>query len=127
MNRTTKSDCSYSALRAVAATLGELSTHTFETLGDALGGREPAPSTLAEIRSGLGETQSYVARIAFPEDGRMGDAREVSALHVIDQLRRLLDRCHQHARLGAIERDPAVADAARQLAESVRICDVERA
>jgi phosphate:Na+ symporter len=105
------------ALRAAGATLAELSTGAFATLGKLLVGGGPANDALADIRLGLAETQRYVARIGPPDPEQAFDPREVSALHVIDQLRRLLDRCEQRERIGALEGDEALRAQARPLAD----------
>jgi phosphate:Na+ symporter len=114
------------ALRAVSATLGELSAAAFAVLGDSLSGREADAELLEDVREGLSQTQVYVGHIATPEDGRGADAREVSALHVIDQLRRLLDRCAQGERIAATRRDPALGEATRALARLLHLEDTER-
>jgi phosphate:Na+ symporter len=105
------------ALRAVGATLAELSASAFEALGNLLRGRGPAIDALEDVRAGLVVTQRYVARIGPPEQGGAFDPREVSALHTIDQLRRLLDRCEQGERIAALKGDAELAGQARRLAD----------
>ncbi len=104
------------ALRAVGTTLDEIARAAFGALARLLDRRGPSLDELEEARQALVVVQLYVGRIG-PHPGR-GDIepREVSVMHVVDQLRRLLDRCDQRERLAAIERAPMLAATRDRLA-----------
>lgn len=107
------------ALRAVEPTLADLASRSFDLLADCFAGREIASERREWISRALEETRTYLARIETPQRGGAADAREIASLHVIDQLRRLLGRLGQDARLAALQREPRLRDEAARLMEAL--------
>lgn len=103
------------ALRAVEPTLAELALGAFSALSDRLTGRPVDGERGEMLRLAVEESRAYLARIETPPRGGPADAREVAALHVIDQLRRLLERLDQAQRVGVVSEDPELQERARRL------------
>ncbi len=103
------------ALRAVEPTLAELALGAFGALSDRLRGRPPERVRGEMLRLAVEESRSYLARIDTPPRGGPADAREVAALHVIDQLRRLLERLDQADRVTTLTEDPELRERAARL------------
>ncbi|MGH0031075.1 MAG: Na/Pi cotransporter family protein [Myxococcota bacterium] len=104
------------ALRAVGVVLSDIARLAFDVVSAQLPPRTPAAPELSEIREALDETQRYVARIRTPGPGGDVDAREVAALHVIDQLRRLIERCEERRLPDDMGDDPVLRESAGALA-----------
>ncbi len=107
------------ALRAVEPTLAELALAIFSALSDRLSGRPIDPDRRTLLHIAVEESRSYLARIDTPPRGGSADAREVAALHVIDQLRRLLARIEQPGRGQAMAEDPELRRRSAQLVDAL--------
>ncbi len=92
------------ALRAVAPTLYDLSGKSFDLLreqlrrGDSPDGSEQRELLILAIEA----VRSWLGQIEIPKLGSEAEAREASALHVVDQLRRLLEREAQTRRSATV-------------------------
>lgn len=107
------------AMGAVATTLDLLARPALESTRAALdGGDLPDERDLGAVRVPLGETQRYLGRVS-PSTRPLTDARRHAAFHVIDQLRRLLDRLEQRERHAIVQRDPELRRRARRIAEAL--------
>jgi len=104
------------ALRAVTPTLGELTHHAFEMVRDGLRGEPPVEARRGILLLAVEQTRAYLARIETPSRGGLTDARELSVLHLIDQLRRLLSRLRQRERMQALGRETELVEQARRVA-----------
>jgi len=105
------------ALDALGATLAGLAANTFEMVLQLLSvtRAHSAEAGLAQLRQALSETRDYVENIrSSPEDGWTYH-RHVSAMHVIDHLDRLADRCAESDRWTTLREDPKLATIAREL------------
>ena len=104
------------ALRAVAATLGELALAAFARLESMLAGGKADRDELEELEAALVETQQFVARARAPETAPENAAPVIAALHAVDELHRLLDRLRQAERSAPLVEDRELAARARSLA-----------
>lgn len=113
------------ALRAVSPTLADLARQAFDLLREQL--REGDAHDRAEQRALLAlatdAVRSWLGRIETPALGSDARAREVSALHAVDQLQRLVDREAQ------TDRAATVAETAelRRVADELRAALAPRA
>ena len=114
-------DSPAAALDALGTTLADLTSATFELVLRLLA---PAPvhgveMRVARLRQALGETRDYVEEIrSSPDQGWTYD-RDLSAMHVIDHLDRLADRCDEPERWATAKEDPELAVIARELTPAV--------
>ena len=108
------------ALRAVAPTLGELALQTFDLLREGLAGRPPDEERRTLLLAAIDQTRDYLAKIETPSRGGDTDARELAALHLIDQLRRLNSRLGQRNRQAVLARDVTLSQYARGLRDALR-------
>jgi phosphate:Na+ symporter len=92
------------ALRVVTPTLVDLSRQVLDVFGGQL--REGAAWRGAERRElltlAIDEVRQWLSRIDAPRLGSDAEAREAVALHVVDQLRRLVDREAQAERYATV-------------------------
>ncbi len=95
------------ALDSLGATLVDLTAKTFELVMRRLrhGEARGIQQWLVEIRAALVETRRYVERIRTEADQGWIYRRHLSAMHVIDHLDRLLDRCSQDERWDTAQAD----------------------
>ena len=104
------------ALRAVTPTLEDLSRKVFDLLTEQLG-REPLPDRAQErglLALALDAGRTWLREIQTPPLGSEARAREVTALHIVDQLQRLLDRLAQLERVVTLRRDRDLHERARE-------------
>lgn len=104
------------ALRAVAATLGDIALTAFARLEPMLAGRQAARDDLEELEVALVETQQFVVRARPHEPARESAASTIAALHAVDELHRLLERLRQAERTAPLGEDRELAERARSLA-----------
>jgi phosphate:Na+ symporter len=105
------------ALGAVGVTLARLTRTSFAAVQGLLRSHPGAEHELPGVRDAVDETQRYLARIQTPGPSGRVDPRELAALHAIDQLQRLLDRCEQRDRVATLPRDAELQRDAERLAE----------
>ncbi len=107
------------AVDAVAATLREITDETAEVIVDLLRltGEAVPCARLTAIEQALAATQDYADQIKIPADQEMARRRHSSALHALDHLNRLLQRCLQADRIALIRQTPALSESARRLVE----------
>jgi phosphate:Na+ symporter len=114
-------DAPAAALDALGTTLADLTATTFEMilqLLSAAGGRG-VEARVAQVRQALSETRDYVENIRSSPDEGWTYGRHLSAMHVIDHLDRVADRCAETERWGALKEDPQLAMITRELAPAV--------
>jgi phosphate:Na+ symporter len=110
------------AIQATIATLRDLAEKTLDVLEGLIDGdrsRAARADRLALLSLALAETRRYVECIATSSE--MGETyqRHVSAMHTIDHLDRVLDRCKERHRWRASRADPQLLGAASRLAATV--------
>jgi phosphate:Na+ symporter len=105
------------ALRAVTPTLEDLSRRVFEVFGAQL--REGAAWRGSEQRElltlAIDEVRHWLSRIDSPKLGSDAEAREAAALHVVDRLRRLVEREAQARRYATVHEVAALRDLAAEV------------
>lgn len=114
------------ALRATAPVLEDLSSRALGLLGETLRGGASSRrhgDELALLRIALDEVERYVGRIPPRGDGSPSEPRQATALHVIDQLGRLLERQSQREHLEVIDRHPELRREAARLAAALAAAD----
>ena len=109
------------ALDALGATLADLTATTFEVILRLLSGPSTRGITarIAQVREALSETRSYVESIETSPDAGWPYRRHLSAMHVIDHLDRVADRCTDADRWITLQEDPQLATITRDLAPAV--------
>jgi phosphate:Na+ symporter len=114
-------DAPAAALDALGATLADLTATTFELILQLLPPVEArgAEARIAELRQALSETREYVENIRSSPDEGWTYRRHLSAMHVIDHLDRLADRCSESERWAILKEDPQLAMITRELAPAV--------
>ena len=107
------------AVDAVAATLREINDQTAEVIVDLLKptGDAAPRARLAAIEQALAATQDYTDQIKTPAEQVLAHRRHVSALHALDHLTRLYERCRQADRIDLIRQTPALTEAAKRLVD----------
>ena len=114
-------DAPAAALDALGTTLADLTAATFELVLRLLaptraGGVE---LRIAQTRQALGETREYVEKIRSSPEEAWTYRRHLSAMHVIDHLDRLADRCDEAGRWATVKEDPQLAVITKELAPPV--------
>lgn len=106
-----------SALDALGTTLADLRAGTFELVLQLLSVTRAhgAEARVTRLREALRETREYVDRIRSSPDQGWPHHRQLSAMHVIDHLERLADRCDELERWATLKEDPELSTIARQL------------
>ena len=118
------------AVEAARATLKDLSLAVFiallktmrhekATADMQLAGRR-TPS-IEEINESLKRTRDYLARVDSSSDDGLQYERHLSALHAIDHLRRLIDRCEEQDRAGRIPEDSDLAGFGAELSVALGV------
>ncbi len=110
------------AIEAVSPPLRDLVAKAFSLVIELLERGAPgtrAPQQVALVELALAETRRYVERIPSLADAPELRARRVSALHVIDHMRRITDRCETPERAATLHADPALRDLARHGAQAL--------
>jgi len=110
-------DAPAAALDALGTTLAELTASTFDTILQLLSvsRAHSAEPLIAQLRQALAETRGYVESIRSSPDLGWTYHRHLSAMHVIDHLDRLADRCEESDRWATLKEDPKLATIAREL------------
>ena len=114
-------DAPAAALDALGATLADLTATTFEMLLQLLTVTRArrVEARVTEVRQALAETRHYVESVrSSPDQGWTYD-RHLSAMHVIDHLDRLADRCAEAERWATVKEDPELDMITRELAPAV--------
>lgn len=112
------------ALRTAGETLAEIGALVLGDLARVVrsGDPEDAARSRRVAPAALVETQAFLARLPVAADGE-GRAvvleRAAAALHVVDQLRRLVDRLGQHERAPVLATDPQLRESAGALAAAL--------
>jgi phosphate:Na+ symporter len=109
------------ALRAVAPTLDELTHKSFGLLSEQLdpAGAPDQSETRGLIVLALDAVKRWLARIETPQLGSDAEARTVAALHIVDQLQRLLDRTAQSERVAKVRSTGELSAIARELRDAL--------
>ncbi len=105
------------ALDALGTTLADLSATTFETIQRLISStdRRGIDARLAQVREALSETRNYVESVRTSTDEGWTYQRHLSAMHVIDHLDRLVDRCADTERWPPLRYDQQLEAIARKL------------
>ncbi len=105
------------ALDALGTTLADLSATTFETIQRLISStdRRGIEARLAQVREALSETRNYVESVRTSTDEGWTYQRHLSAMHVIDHLDRLVDRCVDTERWPPLRYDQQLEAIARKL------------
>ncbi len=105
------------ALDALGTTLADLSATTFETIQRLISStdRRGIEARLAQVREALSETRNYVESVRTSTDEGWTYQRHLSAMHVIDHLDRLVDRCADTDRWPPLRYDRRLEAIARKL------------
>lgn len=114
-------DAPAAALDALGTTLADLTATAFELILQLLPPVEArgAEARIAELRQALSETREYVENIRSSPDEGWTYRRHLSAMHVIDHLDRLADRCADADRWALLAEDRQLAMITRELAPAV--------
>jgi len=114
-------DAPAAALDALGTTLADLTATTFEMILRLLSpaGARGVETRVAQVRQALSETRDYVESIRSLPDQGWVSRRHLSAMHVIDHLDRLADRCAEAERWTTLKEDPQLAMISRGLAPAV--------
>ncbi len=106
------------AMQSARLEFDALLGHVNAVLGDSQGRRVD----LAELQTALDETHDYVDRVAEPRPGDEGPrARLVAAIHALDHLQRLHERCEEDEdRAIKASKTPTLSDQCQRLIESNR-------
>lgn len=109
-------DAPASALDAVTSTLFELADTTLDALSTVLReGLEHAEVRLDLIDLALAETRDYLVAIPVDPEDAATQQRQISALHTVDHLSRVIDRCRDSDELDALHGVADLAPLARRL------------
>jgi phosphate:Na+ symporter len=113
-------DAPAAALDALGTTLSDLTATTFEMILQLLSvtGTRGVEARVSQVRQALSETRDYVECIRSSPDEGWTSRRHLSAMHVIDHLDRLADRCAEAERWETLKEDPQLAMITRGLARS---------
>ena len=114
-------DAPAAALDALGTTLADLTATTFEMVLQLVSATRArgVEARVAQVRQALAETRNYVENIRSSPDEGWTYHRHLSAMHVIDHLDRLADRCDEAERWATLEEDPQLDMIARELAPAV--------
>jgi phosphate:Na+ symporter len=114
-------DAPAAALDALGTTLADLTATTFEMILQLLSTTRArgVEARVGQIRQALSETRTYVESIRSSPDEGWTYSRHLSAMHVIDHLDRLADRCAEAERWSTLREDPDLVAITRELAPAV--------
>jgi len=114
-------DAPAAALDGLGTTLADLTATTFEMVLQLLSvtRAQGVEARVAQIRQALSETRDYVESIRSTPDEGWTYHRHLSAMHVIDHLDRVADRCDEPERWATLKEDPNLAKIAKELAPPV--------
>jgi phosphate:Na+ symporter len=110
-------DSPAAAIDALGSTLADLTAGTLEMVLQLLSvtRAEGVGARVTELRQASSETRDYTQSIRSSPDQGWTYHRHLSAMHVIDHLDRLADRCEESDRWATLREDPELATIARQL------------
>ncbi|MDH3201081.1 MAG: Na/Pi symporter [Myxococcales bacterium] len=110
-------DSPAAALDALGTTLADLSATAFEMTLSLLSTADTRgmQARLAHVREALSETRGYVESIRTSTDEGWTYQRHLAAMHVIDHLDRLADRCADSERWPPLKHDRQLAAIARKV------------
>jgi len=110
-------DSPAAALDALGTTLADLSATAFEMTLSLLSTADTRgmQARLAHVREALSETRGYVESIRTSTDEGWTYQRHLAAMHVIDHLDRLADRCADSERWPPLKHDQQLAAIARKV------------
>jgi phosphate:Na+ symporter len=105
------------ALDALGATLADLAATTLEMVMQLLSttSTRRIEARIEQVRLALSETRDYVEGIRTSTDDGWTHQRDLSAMHVIDHLDRLVDRCAEGERWPPLRYDGELAQITRDL------------
>jgi phosphate:Na+ symporter len=114
-------DAPAAALDALGTTLADLTATTFEMILRLLSTAavRGVQARVAQVRQALSEARNYVENIRSSPDEGWTYHRHLSAMHVIDHLDRVADRCVEADRWAISREDPQLATITRELAPAV--------
>jgi phosphate:Na+ symporter len=114
-------DAPAAALDALGTTLADLTATTFEMILRLLSTAavRGVQARVAQVRQALSEARNYVENIRSSPDEGWTYHRHLSAMHVIDHLDRVADRCVEADRWAISKEDPQLATITRELAPAV--------
>jgi len=114
-------DSPAAALDSLGTSLADLTTGTFDMVLQLLSVTRAhgAEAQVAQLRQALGETRDYAASIRSSPNEGWTYHRHLSAMHVIDHLDRLTDRCDEADRWATLQEDPELEIIARELGPKV--------
>jgi phosphate:Na+ symporter len=114
-------DAPAAALDALGTTLADLTATTFEMILRLLSTAavRDVQARVAQVRQALSEARNYVENIRSSPDEGWTYHRHLSAMHVIDHLDRVADRCVEADRWAISREDPQLATITRELAPAV--------
>ncbi len=110
------------AIEAVSPTLRDLVGQAFSLVIEQLekGAQDArARDQIGLLELALAETRRYVERIPLPAEAVDHGDRRVSALHVIDHVRRIADRCKTPERAATLHADASLHELARRSAAAL--------
>lgn len=113
-----------SALDAVAAVLAQQMEASLDVIAQMLKDpQQPQASTLATLREQLDSVHAYVDRVHLLPEQKLDWQRLNAAIHILDHMQRLLDRCEEEARRVQVLQHAAelrqAADTMRQVVEQL--------
>ena len=111
------------ALGAVRGTLEELARVVFRELALALAGqgRPPTTPSLEEVNEALKRTRDFLEPISTSSEQLDLFPQQVAAIHTIDHLRRLIDRCQEQDRVARIRGEAELASLGANLKQAVDV------
>ncbi len=110
-------DAPAAAIDALGTTLSDLTAGTLELVLQLLSVTRAhgAEARVTQLRQAASEARDYAQSIRSSPDQGWTNHRHLSAMHVIDHLDRLADRCEESDRWATLREDPELAIIARQL------------
>ncbi|MGB7475481.1 MAG: Na/Pi symporter, partial [Polyangiales bacterium] len=110
-------DSPAAAIDALGTTLADLTAGTFEMVLQLLSVTRAhgVEARVTQLRQASSETRDYAQSIRSSPDQGWTYHRHLSAMHVVDHLDRLADRCEESDRWATLREDPELAIIARQL------------
>jgi phosphate:Na+ symporter len=106
------------AAGALWRTVRDVTEETFAVLVETLRSGAVA-MRLQELERAVDETRRYADGIRSEPSQAETHGRHVAALHCLDHLDRLIDRCHQHERARTVRGDPRLAELGHSLSEAL--------
>ncbi|GIL00725.1 MAG: hypothetical protein BroJett030_06240 [Alphaproteobacteria bacterium] len=110
------------AADAIGATIDEIARFLFAVLADQLSGVSQlhAERRLATAAGAIDETRQFAERVRTDQAQAMARRRHLAALHALDHLVRLRNRCTQGARVQTVLADPGLRRSGDEMAAILR-------